>query len=246
MTASSFCSFTRAAIPMLAYADGSLFFPHERLLVFSDLHLEKGRAMAGHAPLPEMDTDTTLADMQTAITRDNPDRVLFLGDSFHRSQMASSLPARHRTALHDMLSGREVIWITGNHDPDLPDFLTGSVRHDLMLGPLIFRHEAEALPKAISSSLSSSLSRQGSVKTLEISGHYHPKIRLSTRARRITGRCFMATSRRLIMPAFGAYAGGLYVDAPVLKAFHDDQMEIFFCHACRIYRYAYSQLKHNT
>jgi metallophosphoesterase superfamily enzyme len=141
-----------------------------------------------------------------------------------------------------MLSGREVIWITGNHDPDLPDFLTGSIRHDLTLGPLIFRHEAEALPKA----MSRPLSRRGSAKTLEISGHYHPKIRLSTRARRITGRCFMATSRRLIMPAFGAYAGGLYVDAPVLKAFHDDQMEIFFCHACRIYRYAYSQLKRNT
>ncbi|MEC8727676.1 MAG: ligase-associated DNA damage response endonuclease PdeM [Pseudomonadota bacterium] len=233
MTVSSSCSFTRAGIPMLAYPDGSLFIPHERLLVFSDLHLEKGRAMAGHAPLPEMDTDTTLADMQTSITRDNPDRVLFLGDSFHRSQMAASLPMRHRNALQAMLSDREVIWITGNHDPDLPDYLTGSVRQELTLGALIFRHEAGRLP------------RQGSVKSIEISGHFHPKIRLATRARRITGRCFMVMERRLIMPAFGAYAGGLYVNAPALKAFHDDQMEIFFCHACRIYRYAYSQLKHN-
>ena len=102
-----------------------------------------------------MDTDTTLADMQTAITRDNPDRVLFLGDSFHRSQMAASLPMRHRNALQAMLSDREVIWITGNHDPDLPDYLTGSVRQELTLGALIFRHEAGRLPG------------QGSVKSMK-------------------------------------------------------------------------------
>lgn len=231
MTLSSSCSFVRAGIPMLAYADGSLFISHERLLVFSDLHLEKGRAMAGHTPLPEMDTDTTLEAMQAAIRRDNPERVLFLGDSFHRSQMASSLPIRHRDSLNAMLSGREIIWITGNHDPDLPDFLSGTVHQELTLGAIIFRHEAGSLP------------RQNSNQKIEISGHFHPKAKLATRARWITGRCFIATTRRLIMPAFGAYAGGLYIDHPALKVFHDDQMEIFFCHACRIYRYAYSQLK---
>ena len=234
MTVTSFCSFTRAGIPMLAYADGSLFISHERLLVFSDLHLEKGRAMAGHTPLPEMDTDTTLAAMQAAIARDNPDRIVFLGDSFHRSHMAASLPDRHRDALNVMLSGRQGIWITGNHDPDLPDFLSGSVHHELTLGNVIFRHEAGVLP------------RKKTAKLIEISGHFHPKARLATRARRITGRCFMASDRRLIMPAFGAYTGGLYIEHPALKPFHDADMEIFFCHACRIYRYAYSQIKSKT
>jgi DNA ligase-associated metallophosphoesterase len=219
--------FTRGGVAFTAYADGSLLVDHERLLVFSDLHLEKGRAMAGTAPLPEMDTDTTLEHMTKAIQRDNPVAVLFLGDSFHRSQMASSLPDRHRHALDASLAGRQVIWITGNHDPELPDFLTGTTRQELTLGKLVFRHEAGRLPRG----------------GIEISGHYHPKIRLATRARRITGRCFLVTKRRMIMPAFGAYAGGLSVHDPILRRFHDAETEILFCHACRIYRYPYSQLQ---
>jgi len=219
--------FTRGGVTFTAYADGSLLVNHENLLVFSDLHLEKGRAMAGTAPLPEMDTDTTLKNMTKAIGRDEPEAVLFLGDSFHRSQMANTLPDRHRDALNAALMGRQVIWITGNHDPDLPDFLTGSARDELILGKLVFRHEAGRLPRG----------------GIEISGHYHPKIRLATRARRITGRCFLISQRRMIMPAFGAYAGGLSVHDPVLKRFHDAETEILFCHACRIYRYPYSQLQ---
>ncbi|NDA08962.1 MAG: hypothetical protein EBZ18_06080, partial [Alphaproteobacteria bacterium] len=109
--------FTREGVTFTAYADGSLLVNHENLLVFSDLHLEKGRAMAGTAPLPEMDTDTTLKNMTKAIGRDEPEAVLFLGDSFHRSQMANTLPDRHRDALNAALMGRQVIWITGNHDP---------------------------------------------------------------------------------------------------------------------------------
>lgn len=208
-----------------ANADGTALFDDGRILAVSDLHLEKGRALSATTPMPGFDTDETLAGLASAIARDNPEMILFLGDSFHRAYLAESLPQHYRDQIAGLCEGREVIWLIGNHDPALPDFLPGGIREEYRTTALTFRHIASPGEKGG-----------------EVSGHYHPKARLKTKARGITGKCFIHDGRRLIMPAFGAYTGGLSVKHSQIARFYAGRAEILFCHACQIYRYPYSQV----
>ena len=66
-----------------ANADGTALFDGGRVLAVLLMHLEKGR-LATTAPMPGYDTDATLQALMTAITRDQPEMILFLGDSFHQ------------------------------------------------------------------------------------------------------------------------------------------------------------------
>jgi len=209
-----------------AHADGTALFDRGRMMVVSDLHLEKGRALSTTSPIPQYDTDATLDSLEKAIFRDQPERLLFLGDSFHRSDLARSLAPSHQDRIHALARGREVIWITGNHDPDLPSFLPGTAAEEILIGSIWFRHIA--LTEFTGG---------------EVSGHYHPKARIKTRARGVSGKCFIHDGRRLIMPAFGAYTGGLSVEAPAINGLFNSHAEILFCHACQIYRYPYSLLQ---
>ena len=90
-----------------------------------------------------------------------------------------------------MSAGRKWIWIEGNHDPG-PTELAGTHLASYRQGPLIFRHIAEP----------------GAEKG-EVSGHYHPKFTLATKARAITRPAFLFDAQRLILPAYGTYTGGL-------------------------------------
>ena len=208
---------------VIANADGSALFDDGGLLAFSDLHLEKGRALSRTTPIPGYDTMATLDALEAAIRRDNPRKLLFLGDSFHRSHLAESLDDDHRRRINTLAEGRDVIWLVGNHDPALPSWLPGQAADDYLSRTIRFRHIAS--PDAMGG---------------EVSGHYHPKARIKTRARAISGRCFIHDGRRMIMPAFGAYTGGLSVLDPSIGRFFPGKAEILFCHACQIYRYPYS------
>jgi len=208
---------------VVAHADGTALFDNGRLLAVADLHLEKGRALSRTAPVPLYDTDATLDALEQAIHRDEPERLVFLGDSFHRADLARKLGAAYQDRINALARGREVIWITGNHDPDLPDFLPGQAAAEILIGSIWFRHIA-----------------QEGITGGEVSGHYHPKARIKTRARGVSGKCFIHDAMRLIMPAFGAYTGGLSVTAPEIRRLFPDPAEILFCHACQIYRYPYS------
>ena len=205
--------------------DGTALFDHGKLMVVSDLHLEKGRALSKTSPMPLYDTDATLDALEQAIARDHPEMLLFLGDSFHRSELIHSLAASYRDRINTLCNNRDVIWITGNHDPDLPDFLPGIAQAEWQTPSIIFRHIAEP-----------------EINGGEVSGHYHPKVRIKTRARRISGRCFVHDGQRLIMPAFGAFTGGLSVFDPAIHDFYKKGGEIIFCHACQVYRYPYSHV----
>lgn len=220
---------------VLCHGDGTALFDRGRVLVVSDLHMEKGRALATTAPLPLYDTDATLAALTTAIERDNPEQVIFLGDSFHRSHLAASLAQPYQELLHGLAQGRHFIWLLGNHDPQLPDFLPdflpGEAKAEHNLTGLAFRHIA-----------TDPLMRGEVSGGGEVSGHYHPKIRIKTRARAISGKCFIHDGMRMIMPSFGAYTGGLSVFDPAIAALYPGKAEILFCHACQIYRYPYSQV----
>ena len=208
-----------------ANADGTALFDGGRVLAVADLHLEKGRALATTAPMPGYDTDATLQALMAAITRDHPEMILFLGDSFHRAHLAETLADAYRAQIDACCAGREVVWLIGNHDPSLPSFLPGRTAAEWRSQTLTFRHIAEKRESGG-----------------EVSGHYHPKAKIKTKARGVTGKCFIHDGRRLIMPAFGAYTGGLSVRHTQIASFYSDKAEILFCHGCQIYRYPYSQV----
>lgn len=175
--------------------EGALYWPDEKTLVVADLHLEKGSAFAARGQmLPPYDTAATLARLEALLARLGPDRVIALGDSFHDSRAGARMTEEHRARLVRLTGSREWIWIAGNHDPAPPAGVGGIARAELRLGPLTFRHEPRpgALPG-------------------EIAGHLHPAARIVGRGRSIRRRCFASDQRRLVMPAFGALAGGLNV-----------------------------------
>jgi DNA ligase-associated metallophosphoesterase len=174
---------------------GGLYWPAERLLAVADLHLEKGSAFAKRGSLlPPYDTADTLARLGTLIARYAPRTVVALGDNFHDGGGAGRLATSDRATLTGLQQGREWIWITGNHDPDPAEGIGGVFMESLAAGPLTFRHAAAPDSGAG-----------------EISGHLHPVAIVGVRGRGLRRRCFASDGVRMVMPAFGAYAGGLNV-----------------------------------
>lgn len=183
-------------VPDLA---GALYAPEARALIVADLHLEKGSAFARRGQLlPPYDTAATLARLAAVIARWSPKLVVALGDSFHDSDGPHRLGADDFSALAALQAGRDWLWISGNHDPALPARAGGDRAADWRLGPLIFRHEPTA-------------GRAARGATGEIAGHLHPVAVLGGRR-----RAFVTDGTRLVMPAFGAYAGGLSLRHPAL------------------------------
>jgi uncharacterized protein len=184
-----------ADVKFVADPAGALYWPDESLLLVADLHLEKGSAFAKRGVLlPPYDTATTLARLARLVERYAPRLVVALGDNFHDDHGPLRMSGGDRAALKALQRGRDWIWIAGNHDPNLSDGIGGRFADVLALGPLIFRHEP---------------SEQAS--NGEIAGHLHPVARVAQRGRAVSRRCFAGDGRRLVMPAFGAYAGGLNV-----------------------------------
>ena len=186
------CSLSLAGADLVALGSGALWWPAQRLLCVSDLHLGKSERIArrGGTILPPYETRDTLLRLADDLDRMNPATVICLGDSFDDLDAARALAAEDQTALTRMQAGRRWIWIEGNHDSGPVD-LGGTHLAELTLGPLTFRHIAQTGASG------------------EISGHYHPKASLTTRARRITRAAFLSDRDRIIMPAYGTYTGGL-------------------------------------
>jgi DNA ligase-associated metallophosphoesterase len=188
-----------ADVMFLADLSGALFWQAQRLLVVSDLHLEKGSSFAARGVLlPPYDTVATLSRLAAVIARHDPLMVIALGDSFHDRNAHERLSETNREALMAMQVRRDWIWISGNHDPALPSDLGGVVASEVAIGPIVFRHE----PTGASG---------------EIAGHLHPKARVPTRGRSIERRCFASDGERAVMPAFGAYTGGLSIRDPAFS-----------------------------
>jgi uncharacterized protein len=182
-------------VTLVADSAGAIYWPDEKLLVIADLHLEKGSAFAARGVLlPPYDTATTLARLATLAARYAPRLVIALGDSFHDGDGPARIADGSRVALKALQRGRDWVWIAGNHDPDPAAGIGGRFADALALGPLTFRHEPAPDPC------------HG-----EIAGHLHPLARVAQRGRAVSRRCFASDCRRLVMPAFGAYAGGLNV-----------------------------------
>lgn len=192
-----------AGLEALADRSGALFLPSESTLLVADLHLEKGSAFAARGqPLPPYDTAATLERLAEALARWSPRRVIALGDSWHDKGGPSRLGAADRAALAALQAGRDWLWITGNHDPDPAPAalgLPGDVAAETSIGAVRLVHEPSLAPGC------------------EIAGHLHPVAAIRPRGRRLRRRCFALSATRIVLPAFGAYAGGLNLTDPAFR-----------------------------
>lgn len=185
--------FTFSGHELVALPQGALFWPARGALLVADLHLEKASWFARLGQmLPPYDSIATLADLTALRAGTGAVEIWCLGDSFHDTKGCDRLPPRARELLTALTASARWTWITGNHDPGIADHCGGEIVQEAEVDGLLLRHEAdpaEARP--------------------ELSGHFHPKLRLHHRGRNISRRCFVATERKLILPAFGALTGGL-------------------------------------
>ncbi|WP_375283217.1 ligase-associated DNA damage response endonuclease PdeM [Marinicauda pacifica] len=181
-------------VKLVADLSGVAFEPESASLLVADLHFEKGSALASKGVfLPPYDTRVTLSRLAAAIARYRPRQVIALGDSFHDSQAGQRIHASDAEALTALVTSVDAwVWIEGNHDPAPPPRFGGQVTRQMTLGALTLRHDP--LPGE----------RPG-----EVAGHLHPCAKVRGRAGSVRARCFLSDGSRLIMPAFGAYTGGL-------------------------------------
>lgn len=174
---------------------GALWLAAARTLVVADLHLEKGSSYAARGQmLPPYDTRETLKRLSAEVEALSPAIVILLGDTFHDRRSEERLAADDAEMLRELARGRTLVWVVGNHDADGPRALPGEIAAELELCGLTLRHEPRA-----------------GLQPGEVSGHLHPAARVKATRGSVRRRCFVTDSERAILPAFGAYAGGLNV-----------------------------------
>lgn len=178
----------------------ALYWPRERALLVADLHLEKASFFARFGQmLPPYDSRETLERVALAVRETGAQRVFCLGDNFHDEDGAARLEPHAAGMLAALTRATDWVWITGNHDRGQVG--EGTALPELELAGLILRHEALA----------------GETRG-ELSGHFHPKLRITARGRNITRPCAVRSETRLILPAFGTLTGGLDAADPAIIA----------------------------
>jgi DNA ligase-associated metallophosphoesterase len=184
---------------------GALWLPNERALVVADLHLEKGSAYAMRGQLlPPYDTTDALARLEAEATALQPRIVVLLGDSFHDARALGRLAPDHAAHLGELARGRTLIWAEGNHDAILLNgaatILPGEIADEVAIASLILRHEPRPGPAPG-----------------EVAGHLHPCAKIVRGGARVRRRAFVTDGARLVLPAFGAYVGGLNIRDPAFS-----------------------------
>ena len=190
--------FSFAGETFFATADGALFWPAQSALLVADLHLEKASWFARLGQfLPPYDSHATLTALAATVEQTGATRLFCLGDSFHDRFGCDRLPANARELLTDLTSRLDWTWIVGNHDPGFAAHCGGRLADEIEIAGSVLRHEAERDdPRP------------------EMSGHYHPKLRLQLKGRRVSRRCFVVSASKIIFPAFGSLTGGLDAHHP--------------------------------
>jgi len=189
----SFCGHELMALP-----DGALFWPSRRALLVADLHLEKASWFARLGQmLPPYDSVATLSSLSALVAATGAEEIWCLGDSFHDRFGCDRLPDQARAMLTGLTASTRWTWITGNHDAGIADHCGGEIVEEADVDGVLLRHEADPAETRP-----------------ELSGHFHPKLRITQRGRQVSRRCFVATTSKLILPAFGALTGGLDAHHP--------------------------------
>ena len=207
---------------------GAVFWPAKRVLIVADLHFEKGSAFAARgALLPPYDTRAALERLTRLVRLYRPMKVIALGDSFHDNHALTRLAKEDRARIEAMGREAQMIWVAGNHDA-APHDLPGQCVAEHREGPFVFRHEA---------------SPHLSLREIEISGHFHPKASIDSRAKRISRPCFVTDGgTRLILPAFGSFTGGLDVRDPAIARLFPRGLRVFLLGQEQLYSFALEQL----
>jgi DNA ligase-associated metallophosphoesterase len=216
-----------SGIDFIPDLSGAIYAPEFRALLVADLHLEKGTSLARRGVhLPPYDTRESLLQLRAVITEAKPERLIFLGDSFHDQGARERIDASDLTLLRSLTSAIDTTWITGNHDPSPPEDIGGRIVTEMALGSVTLRHE----PKWLASG------------ETEIAGHLHPAAAVHARGHRIRCRCFIADHRRMIMPAFGSYTGALSVRADAFTGLFDE-FHVWMIGATAIHRFPASRVR---
>ncbi|MEG3124946.1 ligase-associated DNA damage response endonuclease PdeM [Sphingomonas sp. GB1N7] len=193
--------FSFAGHDLCALPEGALFWPSRRALLVADLHFEKASWFAKRGQmLPPYDSIATLTDLTILAEATDAREIWCLGDSFHDSAGCDRLPERAQALLRALTTTRRWMWITGNHDPRIErsiDRCGGEVLDEAIVDGLVLRHEADPAETRP-----------------ELSGHFHPKLRLRVRGKLVSRRCFVTTPAKIILPAFGSLTGGLDATHP--------------------------------
>jgi len=192
--------FSFCGVELAALGPGALYWPAREALLVADLHLEKASWFArGGQMLPPYDSIATLTELAALLGKTRAREIWCLGDSFHDRDGCQRLSEEARARLTALTTATRWSWITGNHDAVLTDHCGGDVVAEAEVDGLVLRHEAD--PHEIRP---------------ELSGHFHPKLRLTLRGRYVARRCFVASGTKLILPAFGALTGGMDAHDPVI------------------------------
>jgi uncharacterized protein len=198
---------------------GAAFVPAHSVLLFADLHFEKGSFYArGRQFLPPYDTTNTLLRMARAVARHNPAHVVALGDSFHDGEAADRLQPEERGLLESLTRTARFTWIAGNHDPHPPAWLGGDVCDLLQIGGLTLRHEPRT-----------------DFQPGEVAGHLHPCASVAKWGRSVRRRCFVSDGLRLVLPSFGAYTGGLDVAEAAIASLFAGPFHAYMLGHSRVY-----------
>jgi DNA ligase-associated metallophosphoesterase len=191
--------FSFAGQDYAALGAGALWWPARRALVVADLHLEKGSWFAkGGQMLPPYDSIATLSDLTALVAACAPIELWCLGDSFHDVAGCARLPVEAQAMLRALTGSLDWVWVTGNHDAGgVIDLCGGRIVDEAVVDDVVLRHEADPTEMRP-----------------EMSGHFHPKLRVTLRGRNVSRRCFVASATKLILPAFGSLTGGLDAGHP--------------------------------
>lgn len=197
---------------------GAMFLPAARLLVVSDLHFEKGSHFGRKGIfLPPYDTRATLTALEAVVARYRPKTILSLGDAFHDKGAEGRMDPADAARLAALCAHADWIWILGNHDPLPPKRFAGAVHQRAEVAGLLFTHEP------------------GDCDGWQVAGHLHPCALVKRDGRRVRRRCFATDGARLIMPAFGAYTGGLNVKDPAVRAAFPGDFATYMMGQTRVY-----------
>ncbi len=200
--------------------DGTLYWPAHRLLAVADLHMEKASHFANKGQLlPPWDSAMTLDRLARVVRRHGAQTILFLGDSFHDQSGPTRLSAADAIRIATLAKTSKLIWLTGNHDPAAPTNLPGESMASLTLGPLTFRHEPTQGAKG------------------EVCGHLHPKATVAVRGTSLTRACFVTNADRILLPAFGAFTGGLDIRHREIAALFPRHARAFLLGKERLYSF---------
>ncbi len=207
---------------LMALPQGALFWPARRALLVADLHFEKASWFASFGQmLPPYDSIATLTDLTAIVDVVAPAEIWCLGDSFHDSAGAGRLPPRAQGLLAALTARVRWTWVTGNHDPAPAHHHGGAVVDEAVIDGIVLRHEADP-----------------GERRPELSGHFHPKLRVRVRGRHVSRRCFVASPTKIVLPAFGALTGGLDAAHPEIARAMGGQGEALVPVDNRLLRFA--------